>query len=75
MLADVRQGDVGHGQVQVRDPRHDDQGGENEPGALGSGRGVVGRACGRTGCSGCGGFAHAGTSLGVTLSPRIARLG
>ena len=66
MLADVRQGDVGHGQVQVRDTRHDDQGGENESGALGSGR-VVGRACG--------GFGHAGTSLGVTLSPRIARLG
>jgi hypothetical protein len=44
MLADVRQGDVGHGQVEVRDPRYDDEGGENEAGTLWNARGVVGRA-------------------------------
>ena len=44
MRTDLRQGDVRHGQVQVRDPRDDDQGDENEPGALGSGRRVVGGA-------------------------------
>ena len=75
MLADVRQGDVGHGQVQVRDPRHDDQGDEDDAGALGSARRVVSRArgaaCGRRGS----GLSHSCTTLRLRRAGRIVRLG
>ena len=75
MLADVRQGDVGHGEVEVRDPRDDDQRDEDDAGAVRGARPVVSRArataCGRRGS----GLSHSCTSVHLGRAARIVRLG